>query len=116
MLPPPAAAARPKRTLLNAAALAERCRRYHVQPSGDLAPFISIAWILEWDLGDDAYEQRVLPDPCVQIVVDHDGAQVMGVVTGPFSTTLTGKRLVLGMKFRPRGFLSVLPAARLVAH
>jgi AraC-like DNA-binding protein len=79
-----------------------------VQPSADLAPFISIAWILHWDLGEDAHVQRVLPDPCVQIVVDAGGAHIMGVVTGSFSVTLTGKRLVLGMKFRPGGFYPFL--------
>jgi AraC-like DNA-binding protein len=50
----------------------------------------------------------VLPDPCVQIVVDPEGARIMGVVTGHFSVTLTGRRLVLGMKFRPGGFYPFL--------
>ena len=65
---------------------------------------MSIVWILRWDLGDDVFEQRVLPDPCVQIVVDPERASVMGVVTGAFSVTLTGSRLVLGLKFRAGGF------------
>ena len=79
-----------------------------MHPPADLAPFISIAWILRWDLGEDAHVQRVLPDPCVQIVIDADGARVMGVVTGSFAVTLTGKHLVLGMKFRPGGFYPFL--------
>lgn len=106
---------RPKRTLLNAAALAGRCHRSRVCASPDLAPFISVAWTLRWDLGDATYLQRVLPDPCVQIVVEKDGVHVVGIATGPFSVTLTGSRFVLGLKFRPGGFYPFIrqPVSRL---
>jgi AraC-like DNA-binding protein len=95
---------RPKRTVLDPRSLAERCRQSQIPVAIDLAPFVSVAWTLQWDLGEAAYLQRVLPDPCVQIVVEPDGVHVMGVVMGAFAVTLTGKRFVLGMKFRPGGF------------
>jgi AraC-like DNA-binding protein len=91
--------------LLDPAVLRERCRQSHLGPTVSLAPFVSAAWILHWDLAaHEAIIQRVLPDPCVQIVVDRDGAHVFGVVTSLFSVTLTGSRFVLGLKFRPGAF------------
>ena len=81
---------RPRRTLLDPAALAERCQQSHVAPSTELTPYVSVAWTLRWQFGEDeAYVQHVLPDPCVQIVVERGGAHVMGVVTRLFSVTLT---------------------------
>src|SRR5262245_18636233 len=76
-----------------------------MRPSVALAPFVSAAWTLQWDLAaHEAFVQHVLPDPSVQIVVDRDGAHVFGVVTRLFSVTLTGSRFVFGLKFRPGGF------------
>ena len=96
---------RPGRTLLDPSALAERVHRSHLHPSTELAPFVSIGWMLRWDLpARDAFVQHVLPDPCVQIIVEAGGAYVMGVVTSLFSATLTGSRCVFGLKFRPGGF------------
>lgn len=61
--------------------------------------------MLHWRFSEnEAYTQHVLPDPCVQIVVEAGGCQVMGVVTRLFSVTLTGTHFVFGLKFRPGGF------------
>jgi AraC-like DNA-binding protein len=96
---------RPKVTLLNSAELAERCRRGHLEPSADLLPYVSIAWTLRWNLeGLTPHVQRVLPDPCVQIVVAPDGAHLHGVVTRAFSATLAGAGFAMGLKFHPGGF------------
>jgi AraC-like DNA-binding protein len=96
---------RPKVTLLNAAELAERCQRSHLQPSADFAPYVSVAWTLRWNLeGLTPFVQQVLPDPCVQIVVAAEGAYLQGVVTRAFSATLAGTGFVLGLKFWPGGF------------
>ena len=93
-------------TVLDPRALAQWCDRGHLPPSPDLAPFIEIAWTMRWDLrGREPFVQRVLPNPCVQLVVDsRGGARVLGVVTGAFSSTLDGEAFVLGLKFRPGGF------------
>ena len=96
---------RPRLALLNPATLAQRCRRSHLPPSADLGSFIAVAWTLEWDLeGHEPHTQRVISNPCVQIVVDHAGAYLLGVVTGPYAVTLSGNGFVLGVRFRPGGF------------
>jgi AraC-like DNA-binding protein len=96
---------RPKVTLLNSAELAQHCQRSHLEPSEDLLSCISVAWILRWNLDPRSpFVQRVLPDPCVQIVVDHSDASLQGVVTRSFSATLAGAGFVMGLKFRPGGF------------
>jgi hypothetical protein len=41
---------RPKLTVLNAAALSACCQRGHLRPSADMAPYLVIAWTLEWHL------------------------------------------------------------------
>ena len=101
---------RPRRTLLDPAALAARCQQSHVAPSAELTRYASVAWTLRWQFGkEEAYVQHVLPDPCVQIVVERGGAHVMGVVTRLFSVTLTDAHFVLGLKFRPGGFRPFMP-------
>jgi AraC-like DNA-binding protein len=61
--------------------------------------------MLEWDIeGHEPHIQRVISNPCVQIVVDKTGAYLMGVVTGPYAVTLSGRGFVLGVRFRPGGF------------
>ena len=98
-------AARPHRTVLDPSALARVCRQSRVQSSEDLARFISRAWMLEWALEPaESYVQHVLPDPCVHLIVEPAAAHVLGVVTRLFSTTLTEKQVVFGLKFRPGGF------------
>jgi len=70
-----------------------------------MAPYLVIAWTLEWHLeAGKAFEQRVIADPCVHIAVDAKGAYVLGVVTGSFSSIFTGDGFVLGLKLRPAGF------------
>ena len=96
---------RPKVTLLGSAELAECCQRSHLEPSPDLAAYVSVAWTLRWHFdGRTRFVQHVLPDPCVQIVVAPNGAFLQGVVTRAFSATLTGAGFVMGLKFRPGGF------------
>jgi AraC-like DNA-binding protein len=96
---------RPGVTLLNSAALDAFCTRSHVRPPADLAAFIEVGWAMRWRLpAGHVYKQRVLPNPCVQIVVNRTGAEIFGVVTGAFSTTFEGDGFVFGLKFRTGGF------------
>lgn len=101
---------RARLAVLNPVELARRCRRSHLAPSPDLEPFIAVAWMLEWDLeGAAPHTQRVVSNPCVQIVVDEAGARLMGVVTGPFAVTLSGRGFVFGLRFRAGGFRPFWP-------
>jgi AraC-like DNA-binding protein len=98
------AGSRPRLRLLNPHALSERCRRGHFPPPDDLAPFVAVTCTLAWELHEDeGFEQRVLPDPSAQIIVEPGGALLWGVVTGAFSTVIKGTGFVLGMKFHPGG-------------
>jgi AraC-like DNA-binding protein len=99
------AAPRPNLTLVKAAVLEQRCQRSRLQPSPDLAAYVSVAWTLHWHLAvTESFSQRVLPNPCIHIVVEPRGSHVLGVVTGAYSTALAGSGFVLGLKFRPGGF------------
>ena len=71
---------------------------------------------LTWNLPDgEAFTQQVLPNPSVQIVVDASGrAEIVGIVTGAFSTTLEGRGFWFGLRMKPCGFHAIVkePAAR----
>ena len=107
---------RPQVTLLNADDLDRVCVRGHMVPSIDLADFVAVAWTLEWKLADgEIFPQQVLPNPSVLIVVDTGGrAEVVGIVTGAFSTTVKGDGFIFGLRFKPCGFHPVVrqPVAR----
>ncbi len=63
---------------------------------------------MEWKLGDEqTFTQQVLPNPSVQVVISSEQAEVFGIVTGAFATTLRGEGFIFAMKFRPCGFYPV---------
>lgn len=95
-------------TLLNAEELAKRCRRFHFLPSDSLAPHVAVIWGLSFDSDCAPLLQKVLPDPCVQIIVEANKVELLGVVTKAFSATLRGNDFVIGLKFRPAGFYSFI--------
>lgn len=73
-------------------------------PSEDLQFFVEHFWIVEWDLGDDSYQQDILAYPSVHLVFENENTKIFGVVTGKFSRTIEGKGKVVGIKFGPGGF------------
>jgi AraC-like DNA-binding protein len=100
---------RPQVTLLKAEALDQICTRQHIAPCRDLARFVAVGWTMEWRLpANETFTQQVLPNPAVQIVVSSGQAEVFGIVTGAFSTTLCGDGFVFALKFRPCGFYAVV--------
>jgi AraC-like DNA-binding protein len=107
---------RPKLTILNAAEMSARCHRTHFHPPPDLSPFLATSWSLHWRLAaSESYEQRILTDPCVFLIVEPNSAHVLGPVTGAYSTILKGDAFVLGLKFKPGGFspFTRVPISRL---
>ena len=91
--------------MLHPEALSRICKRSHLQPAADLAPYIAVYWVMEWDVPPgESYAQQVLPNPCVQIIVSPREVEVLGIVTTAFTATLEGSEFVLGVKFRPAGF------------
>jgi AraC-like DNA-binding protein len=82
-----------------------RLRHARKSPPADLEPWVQHYWSVSWDLrGCEPFLQETLPHPNVHIVFDRHGAQIAGVHTARFSTTLEGESRVFGIKFRPGGF------------
>jgi AraC-like DNA-binding protein len=72
-------------------------------PAADVAPFVEHFWVVEWDVSEPEVAE-VLAHPSVHLTIETGGSGVRGVVTGKFTTVLTGSGRVLGTKFRPGGF------------
>ncbi|MBN8221830.1 MAG: AraC family transcriptional regulator [Spirochaetes bacterium] len=74
-------------------------------PPDDLATTVEHFWAVEWDLtGFPPYPSETLPHPSVHLVFDNGKTEVIGVMRGRFTKTLTGCGQAFGIKFRPGGF------------
>lgn len=74
-------------------------------PTPELNPFVKHYWIIQWDLtGRPAHNQDVVPNPCVNLVVQSGRTAFYGVPKGVYSHRLEGKGTVFGIKFKPGGF------------
>ena len=99
-----------------------------LSPSPALRPYVRCYWTLSADAMGDASPQRVLPDGCVEIIINlgarfirHDESgqterQPLELVVGPttrhMSIAPTGAIRLVGVRFTPGGavpFLSVAP-------
>ena len=95
-------------------------------PSADLATLVERHWVVSWELppGREA-SVTLLPQPCVNLVLDQGRLAVCGVGRDRFTYVYRGTGRVFGVKFRPGAFLpflrrpvaeiteTVLPAERL---
>lgn len=110
----PEAATTSTRGILEDAPLPFALRRQEPEPA--VAARVERLWSTRWDLrGRAEHVQRLLPHPCVNLVV-HDGvARVHGVPTGVDARRLTGRGSAIGTKFRPGAFaaLTAIPMAEL---
>jgi AraC-like DNA-binding protein len=74
-------------------------------PSGDLSFFIKHYWIVSWDLtGQEPYLQHVVPNPCVNMVIEKKKTAIFGPAKSKFSYFIQGEGRVFGVKFKPGGF------------
>jgi AraC-like DNA-binding protein len=97
--------------VLDPALAAQKFRLARYQPADDLKAFIEHCWIVAWDLrGLDPYVQKTLPYPCAHLVFDAGKTAIFGVMRGAFEYRLEGQGRVLGVRFRPGGFRSLLGA------
>ena len=97
-------------------------------PAPTLRPYVRCYWVLRADTTGDASPQRVLPDGCVEIIINlgarfirHDESgrterQPLELVVGPttryMTIAATGAIRLVGVRFAPGGavpFLSVAP-------
>ncbi|AEI38877.1 AraC family transcriptional regulator [Paenibacillus mucilaginosus] len=97
----------------------EGSRRFRLtrhDPSEELAFFVKHYWVVRWDVSDGAtYPQEVLPNPCVNLVVEREKSAIFGPSKQKFTYPLHGRGCVFGVKFKPGGFhpFSRRPAAHL---
>lgn len=86
-------------------------------PPADLRAVIEGFWLVRWDLlGRPAFEQEVLPYPCVNVAFEDGRFMLHGPCTSRFVAQLSGAGWVLGAKFTPAGFsrLARVPMTALV--
>jgi AraC-like DNA-binding protein len=78
-------------------------------PAPDLAALVERHWLVTWELppGREA-SVTLLPQPCVNVVLDGGRLAVAGVGRGRFTYAYRGAGRVLGVKFRPGAFLPFL--------
>ncbi|WP_433530846.1 AraC family transcriptional regulator [Micromonospora sp. CA-263727] len=96
------------RGILDPARLMRRVRFRRRLPTVALRRWVEHYWLIDWDL-TEPFEQRVVPHPAVNVVVQRDGdgperAELAGVGRKLFSIVLTGAGRVCGVQFRPGGF------------
>lgn len=74
-------------------------------PAEDVAFFVRHYWVVRWDLvGKDPYTQHVIPNPCVNLVVEPDRTAIFGPGKEKYGHHLEGQGSVFGVKFKPGGF------------
>jgi len=91
------------RGVLHAGDVVPEVGHWRYWPSADLAPFVEHYWTVEWNLREPLVRET-LPHPVVHIVLENGAAKVAGPTTQRFTTTLTGRGRVFGIKFHPGGF------------
>lgn len=75
------------------------------EPSEAFRPFVKHYWMIHWDLtGMPPHDQDVVPNPCVNLVVEPGKTAIYGVSKGIHSHHLEGGGFVFGIKFKPGGF------------
>lgn len=75
------------------------------QPPTDLAAWVENFWSVRWDLtGHAPFEVETLPHPNVYLTFDCGTAWLGGVNTGKFTRRLSGRGVVIGVKFAAGAF------------
>ncbi|OBZ11327.1 helix-turn-helix domain-containing protein [Bacillus sp. FJAT-26390] len=74
-------------------------------PSEPLRRFIKHYWVVSWNLeGEPPYLQDVVPNPCVNMVMEDHRSGIYGVASRMYTKKIEGKGQVFGVKFQPGGF------------
>lgn len=95
----------PPRGVLNPGKGRENFALNRFRAAADLSPFIEHFWSVAWDLtGKAPYVSETLPHPSVHVVFEGAASEIIGVMRGRFTRTLSGCGEVFGIKFTPGGF------------
>src|SRR4030095_4004183 len=74
-------------------------------PSEPLRHFIKHYWVISWNLeGAPPYLQDVVPNPCVNMVMEDQRSGIYGASSRMYTKSIEGKGQVFGVKFQPGGF------------
>jgi len=96
---------KPSMGVLNLSRGAHKFQLTRHEPSSEIAAFIKHFWIVTWDLtGQAPYLQEVVPNPCVNIVIEPHRSAIFGAAKQKYVHQLEGKGCVFGAKFKPGGF------------
>lgn len=69
---------------------------------------VDLFWSIAWDLEPgEVLNQKILPNPHINMVVYDEGTYLEGVVKSYFNYTLSGKGKIFGIKFRIGGLKSL---------
>lgn len=80
-------------------------------PLPSLSGWVEHFWFVRWRLASNiTHVAQTLPHPSVHLVFEQQRAEIMGVMTGKFTTELRGTGRVFGIKFRPGMFQPLLGA------
>lgn len=103
--------ATPPMGLLHMEAGKQQYQLTRVRPAEVLSPFVKHYWMVSWDLAErESYPQHVIPNPCVNLVVERNKTFFFGPSNRKFTYSIHGKGLVFGVKFKPGGFHPFLQA------
>ncbi|MEY8743546.1 DUF6597 domain-containing transcriptional factor [Bacillales bacterium AN1005] len=73
-------------------------------PSEALRSWVKHFWIVSWDLtGKQPYSQHIVPNPCVNLIVEHGNTFFYGSSKRKFTYMIKEKGSVFGVKFKPGG-------------
>lgn len=74
-------------------------------PSEEIGYFVKHYWIVSWDMaGKPPRVQDVVPNPCVNLVVEPERSAFFAPSTRKFSYLMQGKGCVFGVKLKPGAF------------
>ncbi|WP_246066914.1 helix-turn-helix domain-containing protein [Paenibacillus koleovorans] len=93
---------------------ANRFRLVRYAPSEEIGFFVKHYWIVSWDLtaaGDEPFLQEVVPNPCVNLVVERGKSAIFAPAKQRHAHYIEGKGTVFGVKFKPGGFYPFVKTA-----
>ncbi|MFC0215140.1 DUF6597 domain-containing transcriptional factor [Paenibacillus chartarius] len=95
----------PSMGVLKLAGSGDRFQLSRVAPSPEAGRFVLHYWIVRWNIPEPfTHRQEVVPNPCVNLVVEPGRTLIYGAAKAKYAKELTGQGCVFGVKFRPGGF------------
>lgn len=78
-----------------------------VLPPPSLAHLVRHFWYVSWNL-ENAVIRENLPHPAIHLVFEKGRAEIVGVPTSRFTVEISGKDRVIGVRFHPGAFSSLV--------